>query len=97
MTLENIIYLIIGLMIGSYIWKRFKPKNFIAGQSKKKQENKGKILQLFLTKEKVANNDIEKLVGVSDATAERYLDELEKEGKLTQHGEIGKGVFYTLK
>ncbi len=23
------------------------------------------------------------------------LDELEKEGKLTQHGEIGQGVFYT--
>jgi len=32
-----------------------------------------------------------------NATAEQYLDELEKEGKLTQHGVIGQGVFYTPK
>ena len=43
------------------------------------------------------NNDVEKLAGVSNATAERYLDELEKEWKLTQHGTIGQNVFYTLK
>jgi putative endonuclease len=29
--------------------------------------------------------------------AERYLNELEREGKLTQHGQIGPSVFYTLK
>ena len=46
---------------------------------------------------KIQNNDVEKLAGVSNATAERYLDELEKEGKLTQHGVIGQGVFYTFK
>ena len=48
---------------------------------------------------------MEKIAGVSNATAERYLDELEKEGsstglgvkKLTQHGTIGQKVFYTLK
>ena len=32
-----------------------------------------------------------------NATAERYLDELEKEGKLTQHGTIGQNVSYTIK
>jgi len=45
---------------------------------------------------KIQNNDVEKLTGVSNATAERYLSELEKEGKLTQHGTIGQSVFYTL-
>ncbi|MFH1956738.1 MAG: DUF977 family protein [Patescibacteria group bacterium] len=97
MTLENVIYLIIGLMIGFYIWQRFKPQNLISGQAQKKTENKEKILEYFRNNEKIANNDVEKLLGVSDATAERYLDELEKEGKLTQRGKIGQGVFYTLK
>jgi len=94
MNLEDVIYLIIGLMIGFYIWQKFKPWN---KQSQKKAENKEKILQLFQETEKVQNNDVEKLLGVSDATATRYLDELEKEGKLTQRGKTGQGVFYTLK
>jgi Fic family protein len=34
---------------------------------------------------------------MSNATAERYLNDLEKEGKITQHGKIGQSVFYTLK
>ena len=63
----------------------------------KNADNKKKILTFIQTNGKIQNNDVEKLAGVSNATAERYLDELEKEGKLTQHGPIGQGVFYTLK
>jgi len=37
---------------------------------------------------------VENLLLVSDATATRYLDELEKEGKIKQVGKTGKGVFY---
>ena len=47
--------------------------------------------------EQIKNDDVEKLAGVSNATAERYLSELEKEGKLVQHGKIGQSVFYTAK
>ena len=36
-------------------------------------------------------------LGVSDATATNYLEELEKEGKIKQHGDTGRGVFYTPK
>ena len=99
MTLENVIYLIIGLVIGFYIWQKFKPQNLFSEQSKQKAENKEKILLALRNSKgrKIQNNDVEKLLGVSDATAERYLDELEKEGKLTQRGKIGQGVFYTLK
>lgn len=68
----------------------------IAEQSKKKQENKEKILEFLRLNAKIQNNDVEKLVVVSNATAERYLNELEKEGKIIQHGEIGQNVFYTL-
>lgn len=88
---------IAGIALGMYIARRNANAGFIAKQTAKKTENKQKILAFTQTHEKIQNNDAEKLVGVSNATAERYLDELEKEGKLTQHGVIGQGVFYTLK
>ncbi len=69
----------------------------VAEQSKKKVENKEKILDFLRENKKVTNNNVEKLTGMSNATAERYLDDLEKEGKITQHGKIGQSVFYTLK
>lgn len=65
--------------------------------SQKKLEKKTKILTLFQTKKTVTNNDIEKLLGVSDATATRYLSELEKEGKVQQVGTTGRGVEYRIK
>ena len=80
-----------------YLARRNANAGFIAKQMEQKAENKQKILVFAQEHKKIQNNDVEKLVGVSNATAERYLDELEKEGKLTQHGVIGQGVFYTPK
>ena len=80
-----------------YIARRKGNAGFIAKQVEQKAENKQKILAFIQTNGKIQNNDVEKLAGVSNATAERYLNELEKEGKLTQHGSIGQNVFYTLK
>jgi len=71
--------------------------SLIFGQMKRKQENKAKILEFLKDNEKVTNNDVERICKVSHATAERYLNQLEKDGKLTQHGKIGQNVFYTLK
>jgi len=34
------------------------------------------------------------MLGVSNTTAERYLDQLEKAGKLKQIGKTGQGVTY---
>ena len=42
----------------------------------------------------VTNDEVERLLRVSDATATRYLDLLEKEGKLRQEGKTGKHVVY---
>ena len=42
-------------------------------------------------------NDVEKLLDVSDQTASKYLNELEKEQKIEQIGTSGKGVYYILK
>mgnify|MGYP001599780850 CR=1 FL=1 len=92
-----IIVAFVGIALGMYIARRKTNAGFIAKQMEQKSENKQKILAFVQTNGKIQNNDVEKLAGVSNATAERYLDELEKDGKLTQHGEIGQSVFYTLK
>ena len=91
-----ILVALIGIVLGMYFARRGK-SGFISGQMEQKAENKQKILTFVQEHGKVQNNDVEKLAGVSNATAERYLDELEKEGKLTQHGTIGQNVFYTPK
>lgn len=62
---------------------------------KRNDERKVRILARAREQERIANNDVENLLSVSDATARRYLDELEKEGKLTQVGNSGRDVYYT--
>jgi Fic family protein len=76
-----------------------------------KEEGKNKILELLKKREsetpsnspysanrgRITNDDVQKLLGVSDATATNYLSELEKEDKIIQQEETGRGVFYILK
>ena len=92
-----IIVALAGIALGMFIARQKASTGFIAEQTAKKVENKQKILTFVQEHEQIKNDDVEKLAGVSNATAERYLSELEKEGKLTQHGKIGQAVFYTLK
>lgn len=99
-----ILVAIAGIALGMYLARRgkggliSKPFDYAQGkQTEQKTENKQKILAFVQEHKRIQNNDVEKLAGVSNATAERYLDELEKEGKLTQHGTIGQSVFYTSK
>lgn len=63
-------------------------------RQEKKHEKINKILTLFSEKPQITNDEVEKLLHVSDATATRYLDELEKEGKIKQVGTTGQGVKY---
>lgn len=63
-------------------------------EAKKKRENLEKARQIFAERDRVANDDIEALLGVSDATATRYLDELEEEGRIRQIGKTGRHVYY---
>ena len=85
-----------GIALGMYLAGRNRG-GLISEQEGQKAENKQKILKFIHTNGRVQNNDVEKLAGVSNATAERYLNELEKKGVITQHGTIGQNVFYTLK
>jgi len=56
-----------------------------------------KVLALARAQVSVTNNDVEVMLGVSDATATRYLQELESQGKLVQQGAEGQSVRYSLK
>src|SRR3989338_5808489 len=53
-----------------------------------------RIMDKLTEKGKITNDEVEKLLHVSDATATRYLDLLEKEGKIRQEGKTGKYVVY---
>lgn len=61
----------------------------------KKRLKLEKIMGMFAKKPQITNDEIEKVLHVSDSTATRYLDQLEKENKITQNGKTGKGVVYT--
>jgi len=95
------------MVVGSYLGKRqrtllLRRSADTEGQGKKdiqakeKAETRRKILAFFCSSlnHEATNNDIEKLLGVSDATATRYLDELEKEGLIKQVGKTGASVYY---
>ena len=62
-----------------------------------KETRKQKALALFQERNKLSNSEIREALGVSSRTAVRYLDELEKEGKIEQVGKIGHAVTYRLK
>jgi len=91
-----IIVAVVGIALGAY-FARQGGGGLLAGQAKKKAKNKARILEFLRENEKVVNNDIEKLLGVSDATATRYMNELEKERKVRQIGKTGNAVYYVLK
>ena len=61
----------------------------------RKRKKLDKITAMFLKKTEVTNDEVEKLLHVSDATATRYLSILEKEGKIKQVGKTGKEVSYS--
>ena len=61
----------------------------------RKRKKRDKIMAALTTKNKITNDEVEKLLHVSDATATRYLSALEKEGKIKQVGKTGKAVVYS--
>ena len=100
--MDKIIIFIAGVFVGgSLVWLIKRRKSGFAGFNLKRQqakkEGKKKILKLLKDKTSISNNDVEKLLGVSDATATNYLQELENEGKIVQIGKTGRSVSYSLK
>lgn len=73
--------------------REFLGKARVAIQDRKRKK-RDKIMEMLTTKTKITNDEVEKLLHVSDATATRYLSALEKEGKIIQVGKQGKNVLY---
>ena len=71
----------------------FLNKARVATQDRKRKK-RDKIMLALTTKNKITNDEVEKLLHVSDATATRYLSALEKENKIKQVGKTGTGVVY---
>lgn len=106
----NIIYLVIGLVVGFIIAKAFNKKTLmgdccapentnhgiISEQTEEKEKNLAKIREFIAGRDKVTNEEIQKILNISDATIARYFDELEKEGIVKQVGETGQSVYYTV-
>lgn len=67
----------------------------IAEQRRQKEERKEKILAALAERGRITNNEVEEMLGVSDATATNYFQELEDEGKIVQKG-AGRSVYYEL-
>lgn len=71
-----------------------------AEHTRQEQEQKTQFLEQIMTYARehggVSNDEVQKLTNVSDATATRYLQELEEQGKLKQEGNTGRGVRYAV-
>jgi len=84
---------LLPLLVGIFKTKKKIP-SLIKKQMADKELNKKKILDGIEMQKSITNDVVQNLLGVSDATATRYLEELEKDGKIRQVGERGPGVFY---
>jgi len=95
-----IIFLLAAVLLILFSRKETRGENiysFVLDQTIRKNKNKAKILELFAAKTELTNADIREALGVSAASAVRYMDELEKENKVEQIGDTGRGVAYRLK
>lgn len=67
----------------------------IVGRQMARKERNMENLRIYIGQNNtITNNNVEKLLRVSHATASRYLEELEKEGVLEQVGGVGQSVHY---
>jgi len=101
----TVIYTIIGFLVGVglvLVFSRSAKEKVVGickvafGRSDKKRENKNKILELLKEKGEMSNSEIRETLGVSRNTVGRYMDELEREGKVEQVGVVGQNVCYRL-
>lgn len=72
------------------------PAGVVAQQKEKKEANMQAILGAFAwaTEGKLRTEDVEKMLGVSESTALRYLEELEKEHKIRREIAADRKVYY---
>ncbi|KKW14522.1 MAG: hypothetical protein UY54_C0015G0020 [Parcubacteria group bacterium GW2011_GWA2_50_10b] len=92
--MNYIIILIAGVALGWIMSSTRRKISFTSKQQREKEAGKEAIYGLLETNHPLTNNDVEVMLSISDATATRYFDELEKEGKVRQVGKTGRYVNY---
>lgn len=95
-------YLALALIgiLGFWLGRKFAITRIRQGVSEKiktAEGNEDKIVEFLKENGEITNNDVEKLLEVSDSTATRYLSEMEEAGIIYQNGDTGRGVYYTLR
>lgn len=101
--MTQIILIIIGIAVVVILLLRKTREQVVGicasalGQDARKRENKEKILAYLGGRSEASNSEIREALGVSDRSVVRYMDEMEKEGKVEQAGNTGRGVQYRLK
>lgn len=101
--MTQIILIILGIVVIAILLSRKTRDKVVGicaaavGLDAKKRENKEKILALLAERDSASNHDIREALKISDRTVIRYMDELEKEGRVEQVGNTGRGVAYRLK
>ncbi|MDP2665094.1 MAG: winged helix-turn-helix transcriptional regulator [bacterium] len=89
-----------GVALGMYIAQRGKTAGSASAgvlneeRAAAKQAAIEKVFSAVEQKGSITNDEVQALLGISDATAERYLQELESAGRINQVGETGKSVSY---
>ncbi len=105
--MNQILIFMFGAVVGGFfVWVRFRKSapadmkkenkpGLIEREMEEKQRNLEAIMGLLESGNgPLTNNHVEQMLGISDATAERYLEELEKQGKVRQVGKTGQAVYY---
>lgn len=97
-TLIILLVAVVLLIAALYAFKVSKSRQIEPAheaREKTHQENKAKIIDFLQENAKISNNDVERILGVKDSMAYKYLEELEQEGRIKQIGTTGKFVHYS--
>lgn len=98
--MKIILIFLAGVVIGFWFGKNrgdkttTTPEPLLGKGGEEKRQRKEKIMELFARRAEIKNDDVQTLLGVSDASATNYLSELEREGKIDQVGTVGRFVSY---
>lgn len=101
--MKIVLIFLAGMALGFWLGKNrggkttTTPEPLLGKGGEEKRRRKEKIMQMLAGRAEIKNDDVEKMLDVSDASATNYLSELEKEGKIEQVGTVGRFVSYRKK
>ncbi len=91
-----VVLVVLGLALG-YFWAQRRLSNVSSARDVNLQKNLEKIMALFAQHPTLTNMLIRQKLGFDDRTVVRYMDELERQGRVEQEGKTGTDVVYRKK